>query len=164
MRKWRISKYTHRCKRKFYENLYNSLWFFMCMKHYETLETGHQAAQLRKAEGWSYPGSFFQNRLTSRPVPLSTPNSLNAPLLGTSSHLSNSFLWKFSDSTPPLEHSCMATAQGWHAVQSRRLHLHWVTCEIHMYAFRPGDPSKKVWLPAVSSHGSGAAGIGPRVW
>ena len=30
-------------------------------------------------------------------------------------------VWKCSDSAPPLEHSCMATAQRWHALQSKQL-------------------------------------------
>ena len=33
-------------------------------------------------------------------------------------------LWKFSVSAPPVQHSCMATAQGWHALQSRQFHFH----------------------------------------
>ena len=33
-------------------------------------------------------------------------------------------------STPPLERSCMATAQGWHALQSRQFHFYVMTCEI----------------------------------
>ena len=40
------------------------------------------------------------------------------------------YLWKFSVSAPPVKHSCMATAQGWHALQSRQFHFHVTTCEI----------------------------------
>ena len=39
-------------------------------------------------------------------------------------------VWKFSVSAPPVKHSCMATAQGWHALQSRQFHFHVTTCEI----------------------------------
>ena len=51
-------------------------------------------------------------------------------------------VWNFAVNTQPTR---MTRAQ------SRRLHFHFTTCEIHMYASTPWGPSKKVWLPAASS-------------